>query len=310
MMTLFRKTLALALAMLTFPTLNCCSATAQPMQQIYFDQYLEKRNAPAGGADAWAFEKFCPVSTSVIARRVIESYGSMFVANDSVNLPATCIHSGEAQVLAFQKKIPRTPIEIRGVPINLQSAAAQALQLAIDEASCSGVTISPLDGSIAGGRSYGDTLMLWNARVFPALSFWSHRGKLTAIDIDGLAKLDLEKKIEKILEWESQGIYFSPDRTRSILTSTAPPGTSQHLALLAFDVVEFRNPPVRATLNKNGWFQTIVDDPAHFTYLGLPESELPGRGLIAVAKGGHQYWIPHLPSRAVGAVYESSAVIE
>ena len=124
------------------------------------------------------------------------------------------------------------------------------------------------------------------------------------------AQVDLEKKIEKILEWESQGIYFSPDRTRSILTSTAPPGTSQHLALLAFDVVEFRNPPVRATLNKNGWFQTIVDDPAHFTYLGLPESELPGRGLIAVAKGGHQYWIPHLPSRAVGAVYESSAVIE
>jgi hypothetical protein len=183
---------------------------------------------------------------------------------------------------------------VRGVRIDLQSAAAQALQQSIDEAAAIGLTISALDGPIAGGRSYGDTLMLWNSRVFPALSYWMRQGRLNSVDIDELGKLDLEKKVEKILEWESRGIYFSTDRSRSILTSTAPPGTSQHLSLLAFDVVECWDPQVRSILNRNGWFQTVIDDPGHFTYLGLPETELPSRGLTAIAKGGYMYWIPNM----------------
>jgi hypothetical protein len=136
--------------------------------------------------------------------------------------------------------------------------------------------------------------MLWNSRVFPALSYWTRHGKLSATDNEILGKLDLDKKIEKILEWEARGIYFSTDRSRSILTSTAPPGTSQHLALIAFDVVEYRDPIVRLALNRNGWFQTVIDDPGHFTYLGVPDIELPARGLMAVAKGGYMYWIPNL----------------
>ena len=279
-------------AIIAFVALYCCSASAQPMQIVYFDQYLEKKNSTAGGP-AWVFEKFCPVSTSLIARRVLESYGAMFVAKDSVNLPQSCVHKGEAQVLDFQKKAPRTPIDVRGVRIDLQSAAARALQQSIEEAAAAGLTISALDGPIAGGRSYGDTLMLWNSRVFPALSYWTRQGRLNSVDIEELAKLDLDKKVEKILEWESRGIYFSTDRSRSILTSTAPPGTSQHLSLIAFDVVECWDPQVRSILNRNGWFQTVIDDPGHFTYLGVPEAELPSRGLLAVAKGGYQYWIPN-----------------
>jgi len=30
------------------------------------------------------------------------------------------------------------------------------------------------------------------------------------------------------------------------------------------DVTEFWNPELRTILNRNGWFQTVVDDPAHF----------------------------------------------
>ena len=279
--------------MLMLVTLFCSAASAQPMQTAYFDQYLEKKNSSAPGASAWVLEKFCPVSTSRVARRVLESYGSMFVASDSVNLPPTCVQKGEAQVLEFQKKMSRTPIEVGGARIDLQTAASQALQSAIDEAATNGLKISPFDGAIAGGRSYGDTLMLWNSRVFPALSYWTKRGKLSATDNDVLGRLELAKKIEKILEWEARGIFFSTDRSRSILTSTAPPGTSQHLAFIAFDVVEYRDPQVRSVLNRHGWFQTVVDDPGHFTYLGVPESELPSRGLIAIAKAGHQYWIPN-----------------
>jgi len=280
-----------------FVALFCRSTTAQPMQTVYFDQYLEKRNS-AGGGSAWVFEQFCPVSKSLIARRVLESYGSMFVAKESVNVPTTCVQKGEGQVLAFQKKASRSQMDIRGVRIDLQSAAAQALQQSIDEAATLNLAITPFDGSIAGGRSYGDTLMLWNSRVFPGLSYWTRQGKLNSVDVEELGKLDLEKKVEKILEWESRGIYFSTDRSRSILTSTAPPGTSQHLALIAFDVVECWDPQVRAILNRNGWFQTVIDDPGHFTYLGVPETELPSRGLLAVAKGSYLYWIPNLPPTA------------
>jgi hypothetical protein len=277
------------------------SAFSQPMPTVHFDEYLEKKNSSAGAGE-WAFEKFCPVSTSLIARRVLESYGSMFVAHDSVNVPGTCVQKGEGQVLAFQKTISRRQVYFGGVRIDLQSAAGQALQRSLDEATSNGLRMSPLDGAIAGGRSYGDTLMIWNSRVFPALSYWTRRGKLTTTDIDELGKVDLEKKIEKILEWESRGVYFSTDRSRSILTSTAPPGTSQHLALLAFDVVEYWDPQVRAILNRNGWYQTVVDDPNHFTYLGVPESELPSRGLTAVAKGGYQYWIPNLSQPSATAL--------
>ena len=65
--------------------------------------------------------------------------------------------------------------------------------------------------------------------------------------------------------------------------------------LIAFDVTEHWNPDVRGALNRNGWFQTVIDDPPHFTYLGFPEAELPSRALTAVAKGGHVYWVPNMP---------------
>jgi hypothetical protein len=191
--------------------------------------------------------------------------------------------------------LQRRQLEIRGERIDLQTAASTALETAIAEATAVGASITPLDGTIAGGRSYGDTLMLWNSRVFPAIEFWIKRGRLPVEAREEIARLDLRNKILKILEWESQGIFFSTGRTRSILTSTAPPGTSQHLMLIAFDVTEHWNPDVRGALNRNGWFQTVIDDPPHFTYLGFPEAELPSRGLTAVAKGGHVYWIPNMP---------------
>jgi hypothetical protein len=281
---------------------------SQPLKPVYFDDVLGKRVSAAATGNEWNLEQFCPVSTSVVSLRVLQSYGAVFVANDSVKLPSTCIYKGDGEVTRFQKSVERKPIDVNGVRIDLQARAASALESAIGEAAAVGLTITAFDGAIAGGRTYGDSLMLWNSRVFPAMEFWIKRGRLSAADRDSLARLDLSDKIAKVLEWESQGIFFSTDRTRSIFTSTAPPGASQHLALLAFDVTEYWNSNVRAILNRNGWFQTVVDDPVHFTYLGFPESELPARGLTAVAKRGQLYWIPNmLPRPAVGKLVESSA---
>jgi hypothetical protein len=292
------RTLFLAMLLIISSAVPCL---AQPLRPVYFDEILERRLSSNSKGAEWNLERFCPVSSSIVSLRVLQNYGAVFVANDSVKLPTTCIYKGERDVLQFQKSVERMPLDIGGVRIDLQAGAARALESAISEAAAIGITITPYDGAIAGGRSYGDSLMLWNSRVFPAMDFWIRRGRLSEADRDAIARLDLPDKVAKVLEWESRGIFFSTDRTRSILTSTAPPGASQHLALLAFDVTEYWNLKVRAILNKNGWFQTVVDDPVHFTFLGFPESELPGRGLTAVSKGGRQYWIPNLPPTTVPA---------
>ncbi len=64
--------------------------------------------------------------------------------------------------------------------------------------------------------------------------------------------------------------------------------------MLAFDAVEFRDPRVRQTLARHGWFQTVLSDLPHFTFLGLAESELPARGLKPVEECGQQFWIPDM----------------
>ena len=270
-------------------------AAAQPLAPVQFETFLARRFGHEG--KPWDSQRFCPTETDIVAKRVLESYGSMFSASDSVTLPSVCIHDSEAPVLRFQKLLAAQRVEMSS-PISLQAAAANSLRVAIGEAVERQMKISPLDGSIAGARSYGDTLMLWNSRVFPALNYWSRRGRLSPLDLDALARLEPAKKVGKILEWENQGIYFSTDRSRSILTSTAPPGSSQHLALIALDIVEYGNPEVRAILNRNGWYQTIVDDPPHFTFLGHREDELPARGLKLVYKGSYAFWIPNLTPQA------------
>jgi len=97
-----------------------------------------------------------------------------------------------------------------------------------------------------------------------------------------------------VLELEQVGIYFSKDLSKSILYSIAAPGTSQHIAMLAFDVNEFEDSRVREIMSKHGWFQTVVSDLPHFTYLGLKEKDLPKNGLRSVEVNGQVFWIPNV----------------
>ncbi|MEJ7615864.1 MAG: hypothetical protein WKF30_02560 [Pyrinomonadaceae bacterium] len=93
---------------------------------------------------------------------------------------------------------------------------------------------------------------------------------------------------------EERGLFFSKDFSKSVFHSVAPPGASQHLAMLAFDVTEFHDARVRAILAQHNWFQTVQSDLPHFTYLGLEERKLPERGLRRVASCGQVFWIPDL----------------
>ena len=97
-----------------------------------------------------------------------------------------------------------------------------------------------------------------------------------------------------MLELERGGVFFSKYFDKSILQSVAAPGASQHLAMLAFDVTQFQNPRVCRLLSHHGWFQTVLSDLPHFTYLGLDECELPARGLRRVESGGQTFWVPNM----------------
>ena len=55
---------------------------------------------------------------------------------------------------------------------------------------------------------------------------------------------------------------------------------------------EFPDARVREILAAEGWFQTVLSDLPHFTFLGLAENELPDRGLKSLRVNGQKFWIP------------------
>lgn len=241
-------------------------------------------------------EKFlktvCDHAGDRVAARVFRDYGSVFIASDQVAVPDRCVFPDAAVVTKFQSKAKLASAKIGSVEITLQAEAMRALLAAIDEASESRLRITPLDGTIAGTRSYDDTVKLWNSRFYRALDHWQRRGRISRSDADAARLLTAYEQVPLVLNWEEQRIWFSTGLNRSILTSVAAPGTSQHLSGLAFDIVEYRNPRVRNILNTHGWFQTVVSDEPHFTYLGHAEADLPKFGLISKRKNGYKFWVP------------------
>jgi hypothetical protein len=243
---------------------------------------------------ALTFQEICPIGVDSVARRVFREYGSVFAAGDSVAIPWRCVFDREEDILAFQKTLKTKSTQVDGVAIDLQEAAMNALAKAAVEAAAEGLRIIPSDGAIAGRRSFNHTVELWCSRFFPALDYWTSIGRISEDEAYNARRLKLHDQVEKVMEWESAGLYFGSGRTRSIFSSTAPPGTSQHLSLLALDVRNYSDGRVRAILAANGWFQTVIGDPAHFTYLGVAESELPTRGLMKVGRGPSSFWVPRL----------------
>jgi hypothetical protein len=241
----------------------------------------------------WNVENICPPGDKV-ARRILEEYGAVYIASKKVLPPTLCVFTNESQVTKFQDDAG-VASEVFGYDeIELQPEALKALKKAREEAQKEGLDITPRDGAEAARRNYDDSVRLWNSRFQPALDYWLSQGRLTAEQVNNLRSLPLADQIAEVLELEKAGIYFSKDLSKSILYSIAAPGTSQHIAMLAFDVNEFENPRVREIMSKHGWFQTVVSDLPHFTYLGLKEKDLPKNGLRSVQVNGQVFWIPNV----------------
>ena len=271
------------------------SVSSQPAVGSAFVDYVAKRIEP--GSEN-SFNKFCAVEKSRFARKIFTEYGAMFVASSTVQLPPSCYFADEASVAKFQSTLKTSSAVVDGAEITLQSPAMTSLLQIVDAAKQLNVRIIPLDGSIAGARTYSDTVTIWNSRYEPALSFWVNRSKITPDEAQQLALMSFEVKTERVIDFESQGLLFGTDRRSSIFSSTAPPGASQHLSLIAFDVAGRVTPLITAIFNANGWFQTVKGDLGHFTYLGVHEGELPKRGLRQVYLNGHRYWVPDIPDNA------------
>ena len=276
--------------------------TANTIRELNSTQEPTKEPAPFYEALAKALKKrkvkvdnVCPPSDPV-ARRILEEYGAIFLANKKVLPPPVCIFTTEDQVTRFQEQAGFESEFMSFDHVELQPEALKQLLKARKEAQKEGLDITPRDGAEAARRNYDDSVRLWNSRFEPALEYWRGQGRLTAGQVDRLKSLPLAQQIAEVLELEKDGIYFSKDLSKSILYSIAAPGTSQHIAMLAFDVNEFENPRVREIMGKHGWFQTVLSDLPHFTFLGLKEKDLPKHGLRSVEVNGQVFWIPNVPS--------------
>ena len=229
--------------------------------------------------------------TDDVRRKLIKEYGAVFVAKGGATPPNTVVFKDDAEVSTFQSRAGSTRETVGGVSIELQPAAMQELKDAVADAKQNGASITP-KGADAAKRSYQDTVGLWASRVDPGLAHWVASGRVSQADAQRIKALSPYEQVPEIFKLEEQGIYFSKDLSKSIIYSVAPPGTSQHLSMLALDVAEFENLQVRSILAKHGWYQTVVSDLPHFTFLGVAESNLPKLGLKKVNDGGRVFWLP------------------
>lgn len=251
--------------------------------------HRERRVTGRNMADALAsidFDRNDPVQV-----RIFEEYGAVFVASGGAAPPPSVVFSSDEQVRAWQSTVDVERETLGSYSIELQAPAMKALLEARAEARASRLDITPRAADAA-RRSYGDTVRLWTSRVQPALNHWVANNRIPAAESARIRALSPREQIPEVLALEKNGIYFSTQFDKSILYSVAAPGTSQHLSMLALDVAQFENVEVRRILARHGWFQTVVSDLPHFTYLGVDEDQLPSMGLKKVAVGGRVFWIP------------------
>jgi hypothetical protein len=258
-----------------------------PNPRSLFYQVLED----ALSERALALSGICPPDDTV-AKRVLHDYGAMFVGHQDVLPPPVCVFTSEESVANFQRAAGWAAAKIGNDVVELQPAAMKAFLRARAVALAEGLNITPRDGAEAARRNYADTVRLWNSRFLPALDHWQGLGRLSAEQTERLRSLTITEQVSEVLELEREGIFFSRDLSKSVLYSIAAPGTSQHIAMLAFDVNEFLDARVRAILAEHGWFQTVLSDLPHFTFLGLKEGDLPSRGLKSLVVDSQKFWVP------------------
>jgi hypothetical protein len=275
---------AASLALIILSVLSCGRAAddtaSRPVPSPTIEMSLFHSNLPEG------FE----MPTDPVRTRLLAEYGSVFVA-EGVAVPSKVMFRDESEVAAFQAGAGGESAVIKGIEVVLQRAALGALLTARQEAVATGKDITPR-GADSARRDYAGSVELWLSRVEPGLRHWVAQGRLERSEAERILAMAPADQVAEILALEERGIFFSKDLKKTILHSVAAPGASQHLSMLAFDINQFNDREVIAILNRKGWYQTVVSDLPHFTYLGLDAQGLRSKGLMAQSVEGREFWIP------------------
>jgi hypothetical protein len=245
-------------------------------------------------------KSLCDIASSLaspVEKRLFAEYGAIFVTKAIA--PSTIIFADSTQVDAFQATLQISKAKIGEYEIELQAMAMSALLAASKELERRGLTLTPRAQDSA-RRSYEQTVSLWQRNVNRGLEHWQAEGLIDNRRAALILALEPVEQVAVILEIEEQEqIFFGTFFNRSILYSVAAPGASQHLAMLAFDVNEYRQEKVEAILNEYGWYRTVIHDLPHFTYLGHREEDLPQLGLKRVTLDYGEFslpfWVPDVP---------------
>ncbi|MEP7149410.1 MAG: hypothetical protein ABI857_11060, partial [Acidobacteriota bacterium] len=203
-------------------------------------------------------------------QRLLREYGAVFVARGGVLAPNRVVFRDERDVAAFQSQMDIAIRTIGDYSLELQARAMDKLLEAISDAGAEGLSITPR-GADSARRNYDETIELWKSRVEPALVHWVQQGRMTPEQADIIRGLTAYEQVPEVFALEENGIFFAKDLSKSIIYSVAPPGASQHLSLLAFDVTQHNDARVRKILARQFWYQTVVSDLPHFTFLGVSE---------------------------------------
>lgn len=240
---------------------------------------------------------FTSISSSV-ERRLFSEYGAIFTT--TATPPPGVIFAGASDVEQFQASLKVRRAQIGDYDIELQSQAMEALASAVEEIGQENGRIAAR-ASDSGGRSYQDTVDLWLRNVTRGLEHWESVGRIPASESQAIRNLAPVEQVAVILSLEeTQQLFFGTFFDRSILSSVAAPGTSQHLSLLAFDVADYEDQTVERVLGRNGWYRTVPNDLPHFTYLGHPREELADKGLMMCTRRygerSYSFWVPNIQS--------------
>ena len=236
--------------------------------------------------------ELCISSSTASEKLLLTEYGAMFAAR-GVRPPTKIVFHDSETVERFQTDTSSLVGKIAGVEYVLQTEAMEALLSAVEAARGEGLNISGR-GTDSASRTFDETVGLWNSRVEPALEHWLALGKISKEQVLEIRSSTPAEQVPLVLELEAYGIFFAKDLSKSIIYSVAPPGASQHLSRLAFDVAEFNEPAVREILAQHYWYQTVTSDLPHFTYLGIPEYDLPAAGLKKVESANRTFFVPDI----------------
>jgi hypothetical protein len=234
-----------------------------------------------------------PPESDVVSRRLLAYYGAVLVARGGATPPPVIMFADEDAVTNWQESLMTATTTINKTVVELQSVALGAFVAAKSEAQAANFDITP-QGANPAKRDYLETVKLWRSRVDPGLAHWVAAGRLNANEARRIRNLSPAEQVPEIFRLEERGLFFAEHFARTIQSSVSPPGASQHISMLAIDIREYQNAAVCAILAKHGWFQTVLLDSPHFTFLGVSEQELPALGLHKVNVGGSDYWTPDL----------------